>query len=108
NESARREERVGVFGSPSLRLREVNEQEVRRAWGYCQPKLFEFLRQPGEPAIVVLARAFLVRVIFDRRDAGCDRRAIDVKRAADAVDRGDDMRRTEHPTQAQGGEAVDF
>ena len=62
NESARGEERVGVLGGTSLRVREMDEQEIGDARGHLEPELFEFLRQPGEPAIVVLTRALLVCV----------------------------------------------
>src|SRR3984957_5178913 len=108
NESARGEERVGVLGGASPCLREMDEQEIGDARGHLEPELFEFLRQPSEPAIVVLTRALLVCVIFDRCDAGSDRGRTDVERTAYAVNGGNDVGRTKHPTQTQGGEAVNF
>ena len=54
------------------------------------------------------ARMLLMRGILDGRDAGRDRRGVDVERAADAVDGVDDVRRAVHPAKPQRGETVDL
>src|SRR6266550_111933 len=87
DQPARREEGVGVLGRAPLGVWKMDQQKVGDARRHFQAELANFLRQPIEPARVVLARAFLMRDVLDRSDAGGDRRPADVERATNAVDR---------------------
>src|SRR5208282_5198746 len=108
DEAARHEEGVRILGGAARRLRKVDQHKIGDAGRHLQPELSDLLRQPAEPVRVVRARALLVLHIFDRCDAGGDRRRIDVERAANAVDGIDDMGRAEHPTEPQRRQSMDF
>src|SRR5208282_2365600 len=108
DEPARGEEGVCVLGGASLAIGEMDQQKIGDARRYLEAEFADLPREPGEPARVVLARALLVRVILDRRDAGGDRRRVDVERAANAIDGGDDVGGAEHPAESHGREAVDL
>src|SRR5579883_1524961 len=96
NESARGEEGVCLLSGVPVVLRKVDQQKVGDARRHFEAELSDFLREPCEPACVVLARALQVLQILDRGGAGGDRRRVDVERAANTVDRGNDMGRSEH------------
>ena len=101
DQAARGEESIRVLGRAAFGFRKMDQHEIGDARRHFQAKLADLGRQPGEPARVVLARAFLVLHVLDRGDAGGDRRSGDVERAANAIDGIDDVRRAEHPSEPQ-------
>ena len=50
------------------------------------PSLVNLLAQPGQPGLVVRDAALDMGAVADRRDAGLDRRGVDVEGTAHAVD----------------------
>ena len=78
---------LGVTASPSAAISRVSQGSQRSLW-----------------ATAAAACASSAK----RRDAGGDRRPVDVEGPADAVDGVDHMRRPGHPAEAQRGEAVDL
>ena len=89
-------------------FRKMDEQEIPHARRHRQAELADFLGEPGQPARIVFARTLDMGGVADRRDAGGDRRRVDVERSADAVDRIHHMGGAVHPAEAERGEAVDL
>ena len=86
----------------------MDEQEIADARRDLEAQGLDLAGEPGEPFLVVLDGLRDMRLVLDRGDAGGHGRAVDVERAADAVDRIDDVGRRHHPAEAQVGEAVDL
>src|ERR1700722_20330590 len=66
NEAARSEERIGVLGGASPGFRKMDEQKIGDVRRHRQSELLKLPCQPAKPTIVVLARALLMGVVFDR------------------------------------------
>src|SRR5258708_39935574 len=44
---------VGLRSGPAFAVREMDEDEIRRAWRHVESELADFSRQPGAPLLIV-------------------------------------------------------
>src|SRR5271170_631177 len=70
DQPARGEERVRILGGAALVVRKMDQHEIGDARRHLEAEFANFGHEPIKPARIVLARALLMRDVFDRRHAG--------------------------------------
>ena len=86
----------------------MDQHEIGNARRHLQAELGQLFGEPVAPLLGVGLRHLLMRGVFDRRDRRQHRRRRDVERPADAIDRIDDVGRSEHPPHTQRRQPVNF
>ena len=99
---------IGLSRGATGARREVNQDEVGDARRDREAQSRDTLAHPGEPGVVVSHRRGHVRLVRDGRRPGGDADPGEVERPPDAVDRVDHVRRSHHPADPQGRQAVDL
>ena len=102
------EEAVRLGGGAAGLVRKAQQQEIADARDDLDAELADRLGEPGQPAGVVLDRGLGVGDILHGRDAGLERRTVDVEGSPDAVQGVADRRRAIAPADAQRREAIDL